>query len=253
MNQLFRLKIVSKRQATIPQRLMDILGLSQGDELQVHVSGNRIWLEPYHSTPEDQVSEDETAAMDEAEQKFAQGKTRLASPEEIFGKLPEAQPEIEFQPTPVEYPTPYYQVGSRGRFLDRRRPRGRGWFRPSEPAFGRNLGMRPIAMDDDFDWLEPNLTVDSAPALEPRCQVAPRNFRRDDNMIFDSVGEALSRHGLDVSNVEVHVKSGVVQLSGTISTRRQRLLAEDVASRVLGVQDVKNNIEVRGKAAENVG
>ena len=42
MIETFRLKIVSKRQVTIPQRMLNLLNLSEGDELQVDVADNQI-------------------------------------------------------------------------------------------------------------------------------------------------------------------------------------------------------------------
>ena len=35
--EVFRLRIVSKRQITIPQRMLNVLRLAEGDELQIHV------------------------------------------------------------------------------------------------------------------------------------------------------------------------------------------------------------------------
>jgi bifunctional DNA-binding transcriptional regulator/antitoxin component of YhaV-PrlF toxin-antitoxin module len=37
--QLFRMKILSKRQVTVPQRLLDILGVAEGDEIQIEMAG----------------------------------------------------------------------------------------------------------------------------------------------------------------------------------------------------------------------
>lgn len=41
-NELFRLKVASKRQVTIPQRMLDVLGLSEGDEIQIEISNGQI-------------------------------------------------------------------------------------------------------------------------------------------------------------------------------------------------------------------
>lgn len=42
MKELFRLKIASKRQATVPQRLLNLLHLSEGDEIQIVVEDGQI-------------------------------------------------------------------------------------------------------------------------------------------------------------------------------------------------------------------
>jgi len=42
MRELFRIKIASKRQATVPQRLLEILGITEGDEIQIEVSDGQV-------------------------------------------------------------------------------------------------------------------------------------------------------------------------------------------------------------------
>ena len=42
MSDLFRLKIASKRQMTAPQRLLDVLGLNEGDEIRIEVADGQI-------------------------------------------------------------------------------------------------------------------------------------------------------------------------------------------------------------------
>lgn len=42
MHELFRMKIAAKRQMTAPQRLLDALSLSEGDEIQIEVADGRI-------------------------------------------------------------------------------------------------------------------------------------------------------------------------------------------------------------------
>ncbi|HJU42521.1 MAG TPA: BON domain-containing protein, partial [Vicinamibacterales bacterium] len=49
---------------------------------------------------------------------------------------------------------------------------------------------------------------------------------------------------LDASDIVVQVSSGVVTLSGTVSSREQKRRAEDVAERVSGVKDVTNQLRV---------
>ncbi|MFZ0792582.1 MAG: AbrB/MazE/SpoVT family DNA-binding domain-containing protein [Candidatus Korobacteraceae bacterium] len=42
MQELFRMKIAGKRQLTLPQRLLDVLGLAEGDEIQIEVADGQI-------------------------------------------------------------------------------------------------------------------------------------------------------------------------------------------------------------------
>jgi hypothetical protein len=230
MNELFRLKIVSKRQLTVPQRLMDITGLSQGDELHLRVSDGRITgVRPFPVRPEDQVSQEASARMDEAEAAFEQGDFEVEELEQLIGSQPavETAPAEEAQPRGMEF-----------RMEPERRPRRGRW---KGPYPQRVPGYATYVNRFDLEDERSSPIFSSRPAT----RVSPRNFHRDDDKIYDSVGEALSDAGLDVADVEIAVQQGVVKLSGTVAERRERLAAEDIASQVLGVQDVENNIQVR--------
>ncbi|MBC7457184.1 MAG: BON domain-containing protein, partial [Bdellovibrionaceae bacterium] len=74
----------------------------------------------------------------------------------------------------------------------------------------------------------------------------PKGFRRSDEKIREEVCEALYRDNLvDASEIEVSVKDAEVILSGTVSGRRMKRLAEDCADSVSGVSDVRNEIRVQ--------
>lgn len=52
MKELFRLKIASKRQVTIPQRLLNLLNLTEGDEIRIEVEDGSIGhVEPCKVVP----------------------------------------------------------------------------------------------------------------------------------------------------------------------------------------------------------
>ena len=79
----------------------------------------------------------------------------------------------------------------------------------------------------------------------------PRNYRRDDGRIHEDVCEMLTRHGnIDASDVEVEVKDGEVFLRGSVETRGQKRLAEDIAWQASGVRDVRNEIRAQTMMAE---
>jgi hypothetical protein len=60
------------------------------------------------------------------------------------------------------------------------------------------------------------------------------------------VCERFTRHGeLDPSDVEVSVQDGEVMLSGTVATRVQKRLADDIADAVFGVIEVHNHLRVQ--------
>ena len=73
----------------------------------------------------------------------------------------------------------------------------------------------------------------------------PKNYRRSDDRIRDDVNEELTRHpDIDASEIEVQVQNGEVTLTGKVEDRHQKRLAEDLAERCSGVNDVHNQLKV---------
>jgi osmotically-inducible protein OsmY len=69
--------------------------------------------------------------------------------------------------------------------------------------------------------------------------------RRSDDKIYDEIRELLTNNpDLDASEVELHVESGEVTLTGTIDSRDARWLAEDLVNSVTGVREVNNRLKV---------
>ncbi|MFN2386366.1 MAG: BON domain-containing protein [Thermoanaerobaculia bacterium] len=99
------------------------------------------------------------------------------------------------------------------------------------------------------------------PFQEPRSQEdaarrggyagrGPRNYRRSDERIREDVCERLEEAGhVDASDIEVRVENGEVTLEGTVKSRREKRLAEDLAAEVRGVRDVQNALRVAAQAA----
>lgn len=74
----------------------------------------------------------------------------------------------------------------------------------------------------------------------------PRGWQRSDERIREDLNEALARHPeIDATDIEVQVQGGEITLSGTVTDRRTKRLAEDVAERVFGARDVQNQIRVK--------
>ena len=79
---------------------------------------------------------------------------------------------------------------------------------------------------------------------------APRGYRRSDERIREDVCERFTDDGdLDPSDVEISVDTGEVTLVGTVATRAQKRLAEDIADGIFGVVEVHNRLRVRRAAA----
>lgn len=75
----------------------------------------------------------------------------------------------------------------------------------------------------------------------------PKGYRRTDEMILADVSEALYRSSIvDATDIEVFVSSGVVTLKGYVQTRDQKKYAESTVEHLAGVEDVYNEIHVRG-------
>lgn len=82
----------------------------------------------------------------------------------------------------------------------------------------------------------------------------PKGFRRSDEKIREEVCEALYRDSsVDASEIEVSVKDAEVILSGTVSERRMKRLAEDCAESVSGVSDVRNEIRFQSQSEKTFG
>ncbi len=82
----------------------------------------------------------------------------------------------------------------------------------------------------------------------------PKDYKRSDDRIYEEVCETLMSHPkIDASNIGVKVESGVVYLSGKVSERRIKKLAELVVEDLPGVQDVRNELTIIHKEKISVG
>ncbi len=75
MRELFRLRIAAKRQMTAPQRLMEALSLSEGDEIQLEVAdGQIVAVHPCKAVRTALLSSDLLSEIRRQEHRLAQGK-----------------------------------------------------------------------------------------------------------------------------------------------------------------------------------
>lgn len=73
----------------------------------------------------------------------------------------------------------------------------------------------------------------------------PKNFKRSDDRLYEEVCEALMKdRQVDASNIGVKVESGIVHLSGKVSSRQLKKQAESVVENLPGVRDVKNELTI---------
>lgn len=74
----------------------------------------------------------------------------------------------------------------------------------------------------------------------------PKGWKRSDEIMREDVCEALYRDPyIDASDIEVSVKDSCVHLRGTVDSRDVKRAAEDCAERLLGVEDVRNELSVK--------
>ena len=74
----------------------------------------------------------------------------------------------------------------------------------------------------------------------------PKGYKRSDERIREDINEELTRHPeIDATEIEVQVQAGEVTLSGTVDERRSKRLAEDIAERCSGVNEVHNQLKVK--------
>ncbi|MDM7924351.1 MAG: BON domain-containing protein [Pyrinomonadaceae bacterium] len=73
----------------------------------------------------------------------------------------------------------------------------------------------------------------------------PKGYTRSDDRIQEDINDRLTDFDyLDASDIEVKVEQGDVVLSGTVDSRYEKRLAEDLAEAVSGVKNVENRIRV---------
>jgi hypothetical protein len=105
----------------------------------------------------------------------------------------------------------------------------------------RSYGPRQGEAFTQRAWSEPG----------PFAGRGPRGYRRSDERINEEVSQSLTDHGeIDASDVDVSVDQGEVTLEGTVSSRYEKRLAEDLAADVSGVHDVHNRLRVRREQRE---
>lgn len=75
----------------------------------------------------------------------------------------------------------------------------------------------------------------------------PKGYRRSDERIREEVCEMLTENPeIDASEMEVEVHQGMVTLTGSVESRRMKRMTEDLAERIAGVRDVRNELRIPG-------
>jgi hypothetical protein len=74
----------------------------------------------------------------------------------------------------------------------------------------------------------------------------PKGYKRSDERIREDVNDRLSmQDDLDPTEIEVSVSNGEVTLKGSVESRSEKFLAEEIADDVSGVTEVHNQLRVQ--------
>lgn len=82
----------------------------------------------------------------------------------------------------------------------------------------------------------------------------PKGYQRSDERIREDVSDRLTDDDdIDASDITVTVKDGEITLEGSVTDRRAKHRAEDVAEAVTGVKDVHNRLKTRKGLLQEMG
>jgi hypothetical protein len=121
-----------------------------------------------------------------------------------------------------------------------RERRGEGSYR-TEVGSSSSQRRRPGMEQGRQSYMQQN-----QPSLGQFSGRGPKGYARADARIEEDVNEALSQDSqLDATDIEVKVEAGVVTLTGTVSERKFKRMAEDLCEECSGVKEVLNEIRVK--------
>jgi len=130
---------------------------------------------------------------------------------------------------------------------------GSDWNRNlSQPRFGQSNwshegGYRGEQRDRDESWGQQ--LKDAGQQMVRKVKRAfrgPKGYKRSDERIREDVNDRLAQQDqLDPSEIEVSVANAEVTLTGTVDSRHEKFIAEEIADDVSGVNEVHNQLRVR--------
>lgn len=107
---------------------------------------------------------------------------------------------------------------------------------------------------DDYSTRERGFNPDPYYTRTSYTGRGPRGYQRTDERIREDVCDRLTEdHDIDASDIDLKVEAGEVTLEGTVTERRLKWLAEEIASSCSGVVDVHNHLRVKRHEAQPTG
>jgi len=123
---------------------------------------------------------------------------------------------------------------------------GRNWGNTQE---GNYRGAQRGREDDSFGQQLRDAGHQIARKVK-RAFRGPKGYKRSDERVREDVNDRLAQQDdFDPSDIEVTVSNSEVTLTGTVQSRHEKFLAEEIADDVSGVNDVHNQLRVRRDAA----
>lgn len=121
--------------------------------------------------------------------------------------------------------------------------------RPYEGNWGSTRGRESEFTTGGGSYLAPWAQSQSS-LREMRGRRGPRNYKRSDERISDDIHEKIDRHlDVDAREVIIEVKDGDVTIRGTVFSRADKRLVEEMAEDVFGVKNVQNMLRVNREEA----
>ncbi len=125
----------------------------------------------------------------------------------------------------------------------------------SNPNYNRNYnGPYYANRDYDRDWSYnygtsyPYAYGDYYPYYGQYAGYGPRDYTRSDDRIMDDINDRLTWDPrIDATDINVSVADGIVTLTGSVDSRHDKRIAEDIVDNVSGVWDVNNQLRVRNR------
>ncbi|CAN5252305.1 hypothetical protein BH09BAC3_BH09BAC3_19540 [soil metagenome] len=89
----------------------------------------------------------------------------------------------------------------------------------------------------------------SSESLTSHKGKGPKGYQRTDERLKEHISDLMSdSHELDASEIEVTVENGEVILSGSIGSKEEKRMAEDLIDELTGVKHVENRLRI-GKSS----
>ncbi len=141
--------------------------------------------------------------------------------------------------------TPYY--GTRGNYYGA--PYNHDPY--YDPYYSRNYNgpyFRNRDYDRDFDYTSGSSYPYGYGDYGQYSGYGPSGYTRPDDRITDDINDRLTWDPrLDATDINVSVNDGIVTLTGSVDSRQDKRIAEDIVDDVSGVWDVNNQLRVRNR------